>query len=135
MSQGLILKPEVFKKHGAKLSHKFVTITSRGGFLFSAGFIHNENIDKYSHCLIAFDRNAKAIMFAFKNNDEEEGVIKLTHRETGNTSLQAGSFFQYFGLKPENLKGRYELEKKNISRQGEWYVAFLDNKIQRPTNA
>lgn len=126
-----ILKPEVFKKPGARLSNKFVTVTSRGGFLFSSGFVHSEKLDGFSHCVLAFDRNAKAILFSFKRDKKDEGAIKLTHRNTGNSSLQAGSFFQYFELKSEILQGRYGLEKKSISRQGEWFVLYLDNRLEK----
>lgn len=121
-----ILNPVVFTQQGTKLSKKFVTITPRGGFLFSAGFVHEGELTKFQYAILAYDENAKAILFSFMNDRQVPGAIKLTHRASRNSSLQSGSFFRFFHLDPEQLTGRYDIEKRNLPRRGEWFVIYIN---------
>ena len=125
------LNPIVFTRPGSKLAGNFVTITPRGGFLFSSGFVHAAKLIDYTYCVLAYDKNAKAILLLFTSDNKVTGAIKVTHRVTKNSSLQSSSFFRYFQLSASELNGRYPVEKQHLPRRGEWFVIFLDQRLSK----
>ena len=127
-----IRNPIFFTSPGVKLAKKFITLTARGGCLFSSGFVHEESLSEFSHGLLAYDQDSGAILFSFTKNSDEPGAIKLTHRKSKNVSLQSGSFFRYFKLNAIELAGRYEqIEKRSLGRKGQWFVIFLDERHEK----
>lgn len=127
------LNPIIFTQPGTKLGKRFVTITPRGGFLFSAGFVHEEKLTKFQYAVLAYDENSKAVLFSFTIDPQVQGAIKITHRASKNSSLQSGSFFTFFHLDPKQLASRYDVQKRNLPRRGEWYVIFLnEDAIKKP---
>lgn len=126
-----VLNPVVFTKPGTKLSNKFISILPKGGILFSAGLVHEAKVNTYRYCVLAYDEGARAILLQLTSDEEREGIIKLTHRITKNTSLQCGSFFKFFNLDPANIAGRYKVEKNNVRRQGEWMTLYLDEQLKK----
>ena len=94
----ITVNPEIFTKQGAKLAERFITINQKGNFLFSSGFVHEEDLRQYTHCILGYDRHAKAICFKFTKSADAPGAITLTHRDTGNDSVQSRSFFNFYKI-------------------------------------
>lgn len=120
------LNPVVFTRPGAKLSVKTISISPVGGFLFSAGFVHEEKLQEYSHCILGYDASASAICFQFLKDDKAEGSIKVTHREPGNSSIQSSSFFRFNKLNLSEFAGKYPIHKESIPRRGS-HIAIQHN--------
>ncbi len=123
------VNPSIFTRPRSKLSTQAVTISIRGGFMFSAGFCHAFDVQKNKHCVLGYDSEEKAICFQFVNTDDSVGAIRMTHRTAGNSSIQSGSFFVYYKLDPKALAGRYPLIQQSVPEKGSWFVAFLDQKV------
>jgi len=121
--------PVLFTAPGAKLSGNYSTITRGGGFLFSSGFVHQEKLANYSHCLLYYEEKARAVFFEFTSDSALKEAVKLSYRpKTRNSSIQSRSFFRFFKLNLDEWRGRYPVEKINISRRGNYFAIFLDRK-------
>ncbi len=124
------LNPVVFTTPGTRLSGDFITITPRGGFLFSSGLVHKENITRHKCCILSYDKRARVILLNFNSDSGREGSIKITHRKENNSSIMSGSFFSFFKLNPQELTGRYKAE--TVKLDSDPYLAiYLDKKMPK----
>ncbi len=121
------VNPVLFTKPRSKLSSKTLTMSPKGGFMFSSGACHEWDLLKYKFCILGYDPVEKAVCFQFVDLADYVGAIKLTIRKAGNLSLQSGAFFAFNRLDPKELAGRYSIVKQDLPEKGTWFVAFLDS--------
>lgn len=128
-----VFKFKQFESVGKKLGNYTISISKRGAFGINAGFYNAENIRTYSHALLYYDENEKAIGISFTNSAEAAGAFKITH---GNNSgyVVAHSFF--LSLFPRNrsdfLKyaGRYTPESYDDPVIGRVFYILLKENIK-----
>ena len=123
--------PVTFTEVGSKLSSKTISIFTTGGFLFSSGLVHHESLSAYSHCILSYDADARAIFFEFTSDKNALGAITITHRKENNGTATSRSFFQYFKLTPKDLAGRYEAKNIKLNRGEQRLMISLKERLTK----
>ena len=120
---------EDFVHVGAKISKPVITINPNSTITLNAGFIHlakNQILDnEYVH--LSYSKKNQAIVFEFiKNSKGDEGAIKMTRQI--NIAISARSFFNYYLIDIDSVKGKYEPELIEIPGKCERWVVLLNKK-------
>ena len=93
---------ERFTKIGRGYRPK-VSIWSRGQIGFNQGAVEKFDLQKYKYVVFFYDKENKRIGFKFTNDENEEGISKISLRKTG-TSASARSFLGYYSIDHEKTK-------------------------------
>jgi hypothetical protein len=88
-----------------------VSIRKSGMFGFNNALINKFNIKSYKFVILFFDKEKKIIGFKFSNNNEEEGIYKLSIREKS-VSFSGKAFLDFYDIKVTNTK-RFEANWDN----------------------
>lgn len=119
---------EDFVHVGAKISKPIITINPNSTITLNAGFMHvakNQILDnEYVH--LSYSQKNEAVVFEFTKDSKREGAIKMTRQI--NIAISARSFFNYYRLDINDVKGKYEPELISIPKKGERWVLFLSKK-------
>ncbi len=116
---------EEFTSFGSKYTSK-ISLSSSGGFGFSAGFYHLYDLKGSKSLKLYFDKTKNAIAFKFLN-DDSDGAIKLKPRETGGY-VTAKSFLGQYKISAARYANRYEPKEINDSNLGRIFVIELRDK-------
>ena len=120
---------EKFENVGARISTPLITINLAFTFTLSTSFIR-ENSDIFknnTHVFLSYSRQKSAIVFQFTDEATSHGAIKMTRRS--NISIAARSFFNYYSLDIEKVKGRYEPTLEKIPGKGNCWVIYLNKNL------
>jgi len=126
-------KFELFTKLGARLKNYTISLGRHGGFGFNSSFYNKEGIKNYSHVLLSFDKNSKAVGFQFTSNSKTLGAFTITHGNNSG-SVVAHSFLASCDINPEDYLGKYAPEKYNDKKLGELFYIVLKKVSEKTTN-
>ncbi len=120
---------EKFTSAGAKLANLYVYISPRKSLTFNSGFIHRakKEIDNATHLVFSYSRSKNAIVFEFTDDNEDPGAFKIT--KGANYSVNAVSFFNYYGIDAQKAQGKYIPKLENIPKRGNCWVIYLNQKV------
>jgi len=91
-----------------------VSIRKSGMCGFNNALIKKYNLKNYKYVVLYFDNEKKIIGFKFTNNDNEEGIYRLSIRDKS-ASFSGKSFLDYYGINYNNIK-RYDAEWDNTNK-------------------
>lgn len=119
---------EEFVNVGAKISKPVITINPNSTITLNAGFIHlaKTQISDNEYVHLSYSKKNKAIVFEFTKDSKREGAIKMTKQI--NIAISARSFFNYYLIDINTVKGKYEPELITIPKKGERWVLFFSKK-------
>jgi hypothetical protein len=98
-----------------------VSIWNKGQFWFSSGAVNKFNLDRYTHVVFLYDKEAREIGLLFRGNDKEEGAVKLGKRQTG-IVVGAKNFLDCFNIDYSQTK-QYLMR---IEQEPDLFVISLD---------
>jgi hypothetical protein len=130
---------KMFQNVGSKFGSYTISISRRGAFGINAGFYNAENISDFSHAVLYYDKDERAIGISFTKSADATGAFKVTHGK-GSGYIVAQSFF--LSNFPRNrgdftkFAGRYTPEIYNDPSVGKvFYIVLKDNvKSEEITN-
>lgn len=120
-----------FEGVGSKLSSYTISINKNGAFGINSGFYSSEHIKQFSHAMVLYDKDKRAIGLFFTNTPSKKGAFKITH---GNNSayVTARSFFAsvFAGAKNNLIKyvGKYTPQTYHDEKIGKIYYIDLKEK-------
>jgi len=88
-----------------------VSIRKSGMFGFNNALIKKYKLKNYKYVVLYFDAEKKIVGFKFTNDDNEEGIYKLSIGEKS-ASFSGKSFLDYYGINFNSIK-RYDAEWDN----------------------
>jgi len=112
---------ERFSERGRGYKPK-VSIWKRGQIGFNQGAVKRFDLDKYQYAVLFFDAENKRIGFKFTNDVDEDGISKLTVKDTG-AIMSAKSFLDFHEIDYEETR-KYDIgydEKEKL-----YVVKLLD---------
>lgn len=119
---------EDFVHVGAKISKPVITINPNSTITLNAGFIHlakNQILNnEYVH--LSYSQKNEAVVFEFTKDSKREGAIKMTRQI--NIAISARSFFNYYLIDIDSVRGKYTPELIEIPGKGERWVLLLSKK-------
>jgi hypothetical protein len=98
-----------------------VSIWNKGQFWFSSGAVNKFNLERYSHVVFLYDKEAREIGLLFRGNDKEEGTVKLGKRQTG-IVVGAKNFLDCFNIDYSQTK-QYLMR---VEQEPDLFVISLD---------
>jgi hypothetical protein len=98
-----------------------VSIWNKGQFWFSSGAVNRFNLERYSHVVFLYDKEAREIGLLFRGNDKEEGTVKLGKRQTG-IVVGAKNFLDCFNIDYSQTK-QYLMR---VEQEPDLFVISLD---------
>jgi len=110
---------ERFTKTGRGYKPK-VSIWSRGQIGFNQGAVERFNLKSYKYTVLFFDAETRKIGIKFTNDENEEGITKLTARG-GGTSFSARAFLDFNDIDYSKTQ-RYDVD---YDEENELYVIQL----------
>jgi hypothetical protein len=120
---------ERFSGYGSKVSRK-ISITKSCSFGIPPAFFEENDIDRYTHVVLFFNKEAYAIGLQFNASEDGFKIVKYGQGKRRGASFVARSFFNAYGLDPLKYKGRYNPEKIEKEGIGEMYVIDVGKKEQ-----
>jgi len=125
-----------FVDKSARIGDAYITISVRGTFLFSAGFVHEADLQRSGNQLyvrFSYYEPKNVIIFDFTEDEKVEGAYTIVLRgKSGKSgSVTSRAFFKRCNLDSEQLSGRYSPEKKKIARVGEVWFIDLNEKLEK----
>ncbi|MDO8658138.1 MAG: hypothetical protein Q7K55_05330 [Candidatus Levybacteria bacterium] len=108
---------------------KTISITRASAFAFHQGFYSEHQIHKFTHVILGYNKNEKAIALRFievKNPDKKPNGAKAISPERHDTT--ALSFFKKNNINVSNHAGRYKVHIQNEAKQGRLFYILLDEK-------
>src|SRR6266498_5208715 len=89
-----------------------ISIASNSVINFDSGFYHDNELGKYTHVTVGYDKTRKAIVFIFKKFSEREripdGLLKITRDSRGNSGkIAALALFKRNNINIQNYTGKY----------------------------
>lgn len=114
-----------------------ISIASNSVINFDSGFYHDNELSKYTHVTVGYDKARKAIVFIFKKFSEREripdGLLKITRDSRGNSGkIAALALFKRNNINIQNYTGKYPPHFEKDAKYGGLYYINLDerNKIE-----
>ena len=113
---------EEFTSFKGKFSSK-ISLGKIGGFGFSSGFFHRNNLKGSVGLKLFYDKDKKAVGFKFLDSPEE-GMVKLKPRQTGGY-ISAISFLGKYNIDPHKYAGRYDPKEIADEKLGKIFIIEL----------
>jgi len=112
---------------------RIISINSNAVFYFYSGFYHDNEIHKYTHANVGFDKTQQAIFFSFRKFDEREkipgGSFKITKDSRGTSGkISASALFKRNNLNVEEHVGKYPYYLVKDPNQGTLFYIKLEEK-------
>jgi len=117
-----------FTETGKSFTPK-VSISNRGMIGFNQGAKNRFELDKYTVCILYYDKDEQKVGFEFSTDEQTEGAIRLRHREIG-ADIGAKSFLAYFDIVPEATM----LYQAKAGEKPGWLVVDLKSGKQRKSS-
>lgn len=115
-----------FEDFGGKFTSYKISLGKHGGFGFNSGFYKKEDIRKYSHVLLSYDKNNNAVGFRFTNDKNLRGVYKIIHTANVNSaSVVVHSFFGAHGINYKEYADKYDPKEYSDPQMGKLYYIIL----------
>lgn len=108
---------------------KTISITRASAFAFHQGFYSEHQIHKFTHVILGYNKNEKAIALRFievKNPDKKPNGAKAISPERHDTT--ALSFFKKNNIDVNSHAGKYKVHIQNEAKQGRLFYILLDEK-------
>lgn len=103
-----------------------VSISPRGMLNFTDGARRKFKMDKFSHCILYYDKENQFIGVEMSTSESAEGSIKLRMRNTG-ADVGIKGFVDYFEITPEKTT-MYEVRS---GEQPNWIIIDLKTARER----
>jgi len=125
-----------FVGKSGRIADSYITISGKGTFLLSSGFVHEADLQNSGNQLyvrFSYYKPKNAIIFDFTEDTQVEGGYTLVFRgkSAKSASVSSRAFFKKNNLDPEQLSGRYSPEKKRIARVGALWFIDLNKKLEK----
>jgi len=85
------------------------SLRSNGQIGFNHGCVKRFELQKFSHVVLFYDADTNRIGVKLTNDKDEPGAATLITR-SGNGTVSAGAFLEYYGLKPEKTT-QYDIKR------------------------
>ena len=118
---------EVFESVGVRVGRPHVGIHPNGVVTFNTGFVREakEQIGEKQYVQIYYSKANSAMVLEFTADDSLPGAMKMTGKEKAGASIGAKSFFNFYQIDIDEVKGRYIPELAAIPGKGELWVIYL----------
>lgn len=98
---------EKFTHTGRSFKPK-ISIRSNGQIGFNQGSVKRFGLDKFDFAVMYYNKDQKKVAIAFANDENKDGVIRVTKREN-NYFFSGKSFLEYYNI-PYKATKTYEVD-------------------------
>lgn len=113
--------------------NKTIGLTKASVFSFGSGFFFDNEIYKFTHVILGYNKTDKAIGFKFikikAGEKKPDGALTISKDPKGNSGKAAAlSFISKNHIDVNNYSGRYPPYLQNDPKQGITFYILLDEK-------
>jgi len=128
-----------YKKTGSARGESTISITKHNSFGFSSRFAKDNLLSQFKYTILFFDPELMEIGFQFTSDENEKdkyAIFGAGDKPGGyGGNIVCTSFFKDNHLVPNDYKGQYRPEKRQLEGIGELFVIKLSDKTVEITGS
>lgn len=111
------LNPVMFTEPSARIGVSTLSINPRGTLVLNTSAVKEFKLQPGDWAQFGYDPDRDAVVIAFSPHGSP-GASKLTFPKTGGARAQKKSFFNYFDLRLDQIRGRYNIHVEDSPEKG-----------------